>query len=149
MTFLYGALGLAFLWLATVTFLLIRALGHYKKLTTRTGAKGIDAILDGLLAQSGTQENDIISLKDALLSLETQSKKHIQRIGFVKFNPFERVGGDQSFVIALLDAHGTGIVKTFLYTREGVRVYVKQVRNGKPTEYELSDEEKEAIKMAQ
>jgi hypothetical protein len=34
-------------------------------------------------------------------------------------------------------------------TREGVRIYVKQVKEGKALEYELSDEEKEAIRLAQ
>lgn len=149
MTLLYSALGLAFLWLGVVTFLLLRALRHYKRLSTRTGTKGIDAVLDDLLEQGTSQNRDITSLKDALLTLESQSKKHIQRVGYVKFNPFDRVGGEQSFVVALLDSNNSGIVKTFLYTREGVRVYVKQVRDGNPIEYELSDEEKEAIKMAQ
>ncbi len=149
MTLLYGALGLAFLWLIVISFFLIRALTHYKKLSTRTGSKSIDGVLDSILDQHLTHEKDITKVKDAVLTLESQAKKHLQRVGFVKFNPFERSGGEQSFVIALLDKDNSGIVETFMYTREGVRIYVKQVRDGKSVEYELSDEEKEAIRTAQ
>lgn len=149
MTLLYGALGLAFLWLAGISFILFRALHHYKKLSSRTGSKSIDGVLDKILDQHVTHERDIVKVKEAIVTLESRAKKHLQRVGFVKFNPFERSGGEQSFVIALLDNDSTGIVETFMYTREGVRIYVKQVREGKSVEYELSDEEKEAIRMAQ
>lgn len=149
MTLVYGALGLAFLWLGAVTFFLFRTISHYKKLTTRTGSKSIDSILETILDQHQHHDKDIHTVKEAITTLETQAKKHLQRVGFIKFNPFERVGGEQSFVIALLDNNNSGIVKTFMYTREGVRIYVKQIKEGKPVEYELSDEEKEAIRMAQ
>ncbi len=145
----YSLLGLAFLWLGILSFFLLRSILHYRKLTTRTGSKGIDDVLDALLAQSAGQDRDMTLIKQAIVEIEAQAQKYIQRVGYVKFSPFERVGGEQSFVIALLDKNGTGIVKTFLYTREGVRIYVKQVRDGKATEYELSDEEKQAISSAQ
>jgi hypothetical protein len=149
MNLVYSALGLAFLWLAVLSFFLFRAVNHYKKLSTRTGSKSIDGILDDILDQHVAHNRDMSNLKDALLTLESQAKKHLQRVGFVRFNPFERSGGEQSFVIALLDSNNSGIVKTFMYTREGVRIYVKQVKEGKALEYELSDEEKEAIRLAQ
>jgi len=149
MTLLYGALGLAFLWLGALSFFVFRAVSHYKKLSSRTGSKSIDAILDDIVDQHVSNEKDITLLKEGIVTLETQAKKHLQRVGFVKFNPFDRAGGEQSFVLALLDSNNTGIVKTFMYTREGVRIYVKQVLLGKPVEYELSDEEKEAIRLAQ
>ncbi|KXK09820.1 MAG: hypothetical protein UZ22_OP11002000984 [Microgenomates bacterium OLB23] len=149
MNLVYGALGLAFLWLMVLSVLLFRAIGHYKKLSSRTGSHSIDGILDSLLDNHLHHDKDISVIKDAIVTLESQAKKHLQRVGFVKFNPFERVGGEQSFVIALLDNNNSGIVKTFMYTREGVRIYVKQVRDGKAVEYELSDEEKEAIRVAQ
>jgi len=149
MTLIYSALGLAFLWLAAISFFLFRIIRHYKNLTERTGEKSIDKVLDSLLDQDSKHDKTIELIKEAIMTLETQAKKHLQRVGFVKFNPFERSGGEQSFVIALLDSTNSGIVKTFMYTREGVRIYVKQVKDGKPTEYELSDEEKEAIRLAQ
>ena len=63
----------------------------------------------------------------------------------VRFNPFERSGGEQSFVLALLNNLNSGLVINFIYTREGLRTYIKKVKAGKGEKYELSEEEKEAI----
>lgn len=71
----------------------------------------------------------------------------ITRVGVVRFNPFKDTGGDQSFVIALLDSNNNGLVLSSLYTREGTRVYTKPIENGNSI-YNLSEEEKEAIKKA-
>lgn len=71
----------------------------------------------------------------------------IQKVGVVRFNPFAEVGGNQSFAIALLDKHLNGVIILSLYAREGVRVYSKLLKEGK-SEYRLSKEEEEAIKLA-
>ncbi len=69
------------------------------------------------------------------------------KAGMVRFNPFDQVGGDQSFAIALLDRENSGIVISSLYGRNQSRFYGKPIENGKST-YSLSDEEKEAIQRA-
>jgi len=71
----------------------------------------------------------------------------IQKVGVVRFNPFAEVGGNQSFAIALLDKHLNGVIILSLYARDGVRVYSKSLKEGK-SEYRLSKEEEEAIKLA-
>jgi hypothetical protein len=69
-------------------------------------------------------------------------------VGLLRFNPFKDTGGDQSFILALVDAHDTGVIITALYSRSGTRWYSKRVTKGKGTEHELSDEEKKALNMA-
>jgi len=76
-----------------------------------------------------------------------KEKKHVQKVGVVRFNPFKDIGGDQSFSIALLDEEDNGLVITSLYGREGNRVYAKPIEGGQ-SKYQLSDEEKEAISRA-
>ncbi len=71
----------------------------------------------------------------------------VQKVGVVRFNPFKDTGGDQSFIIALLDSNNKGVVLSSLYTREGTRVYTKPIEKGGST-YHLSKEEKEAIAKA-
>lgn len=70
-----------------------------------------------------------------------------QKISIVRFNPFGDTGGDQSFVLAVLDAHDSGYVLTSIHGREGTRVYVKPVDYNK-SKYPLSDEEKQALSQA-
>jgi Protein of unknown function (DUF4446) len=79
--------------------------------------------------------------------LESGSLRAFQRVGLVRFNPFEDTGGNQSFALALLDAEGNGWVLSSLHARTGTRVYAKAIRGGR-SEGALSDEETAAIKQA-
>jgi hypothetical protein len=71
-----------------------------------------------------------------------------QKISIVRFNPFGDTGGDQSFSLAVLDAHNSGYVLTSIHGRTGTRVYVKPVDLGK-SKYTLSDEEQQALAQAE
>lgn len=70
-----------------------------------------------------------------------------QKISIVRFNPFGDTGGDQSFALAVLDAHDSGYVLSSIHGRQGTRVYVKPVDFGQ-SRYALSDEEKQAMNQA-
>lgn len=79
--------------------------------------------------------------------LEAHAPRAFQRVGLVRFNPFEDTGGNQSFALALLDAEGSGWVLSSLHARSGTRVYAKAITRGR-SEGALSDEETAAIKQA-
>lgn len=82
-----------------------------------------------------------------LQELEERSRRSITKVGVVRFNPFQEIGGDQSFCIALLDEQNNGAVIMSYYGRELNRVYAKRIEHG-TSNYELSKEEKEAINQA-
>jgi len=89
-------------------------------------------------------------IKEAFLkikNLEDTCEKTIQKIGVVRFNPFNDMGGDQSFVIALLDNKNDGFLISSLFIKEGSRVYTKAVKKGK-SDHTLLKEETEAIERA-
>lgn len=149
MIVLYTIIGTLVAWTAVLTFITLKMMRHYKMLTTRTKTGSIDDVLESLLHQGTHIDKNIDTLKKAVDELDLARHSYFQKFGFVKFNPFnDRVAGDQSFVIALLDNKKNGFVKTFLYTRDGVRVYVKPIKEGKPVDFELSQEELEAIHKA-
>lgn len=105
---------------------------------------------DILLSQNGKNKDLEEKIKEAFLkieNLEDISKKTIQKTGVVRFNPFNDIGGNQSFVIALLDDKNNGFVISSLFVKEGNRVYAKAIRDGK-SDHLLSEEEKEAINRA-
>lgn len=70
-----------------------------------------------------------------------------QKISIVRFNPFGDTGGDQSFSLAVLDAHDSGYVLSSIHGRQGTRVYVKPIDFGK-SKYQLSTEEQQALTQA-
>jgi N-methylhydantoinase A/oxoprolinase/acetone carboxylase beta subunit len=92
-------------------------------------------------------EKRVEELEEELKKVKEKNKFSIQKIGLVRFNPFKEMGGNQSFSLALLDENDDGIVITSLFTQETNRVYGKPVSKGK-SEFLLTDEEKEAIKLA-
>ena len=65
----------------------------------------------------------------------------------VRYDAYNEMSGQQSSSVALLDAHGTGVVVSSILHRDQARVYVKQVHEG-ASELELSPEELEAIETA-
>lgn len=79
--------------------------------------------------------------------LEVAQRRAFQRVGLVRFNPFEETGGNQSFALALLDAAGDGWVLSSLHARAGTRVYAKSIKGGR-ADAGLSAEETAAIAQA-
>lgn len=69
-------------------------------------------------------------------------------IYLVRFNPFEELGGDQSFILVLLDSHLNGVVITSLHAKETTRLYAKPIKDGQAFNVVLSKEEKIALAKA-
>ena len=84
-----------------------------------------------------------------LLGSATAGRGAVQGVGLIRFNPFEGKGqgGNQSFALALLDEHHSGVVFSTLYSRDRVGVYGKNVEGG-TSSYDLTPEEKAAIEQA-
>lgn len=103
--------------------------------------------IEGVLEYLKKLEESYQNLSRELESFKEKSKKDLQKVGAVRFNPFPEVGGDQSFSIAVLDADNNGFVITSHYLRESNRVYAKPIEKG-TSKYQLSKEETEAINKA-
>jgi hypothetical protein len=80
-------------------------------------------------------------------AIEGRTRRSLQHIGLVRFNPFDDTGSDQSFAIALLDDHRDGIVLSSLHGRANTRLFAKPVSAG-ASSHNLSDEETQAIRIA-
>ena len=138
----------AIIWLVTLTVFFWQISSHYNNLTKGISTKTLKSILEHLLTRVEAAEKKLVFLTEKCDTLEKDGLLHIQKIGLLRFNPFKDTGGDQSFIVALIDAHETGIVISGLYSRTGTRWYAKRVANGKGIDHVLSDEEKKAIKEA-
>ncbi|MBF8250314.1 MAG: hypothetical protein HW400_915 [Candidatus Levybacteria bacterium] len=104
--------------------------------------------MEALLEDVRIAKKDIDNLKLYCDKIQKEGFLHIQKIGLVRFNPFKDTGGDQSFILSLVDGNDTGVIISGLYSRSGTRWYAKRVVGGKSLEHELSDEEKKALKEA-
>ena len=137
-----------FIWLIFLTGIVLKTKAHYNNLISKTRKQKIDEILDELLMIDKKTGQELEIVKKELREEIKTSTLHIQKVGLVRFNPFERSGGDKSFVISFLNHENSGIVINFIYARDGLRVYSKKVKDGKGEEYNLSEEEEKAIEKS-
>ncbi|MEK7069246.1 MAG: DUF4446 family protein [Patescibacteria group bacterium] len=100
-------------------------------------------------------EENIEKLKKAkenaekeLTLINAKLKKSIRGLETIRFNPFPDQGSNQSFAIGMLNEDGDGVVLSSLYSRDRMSIFAKPIKNNK-SEYELSVEEKEALKKAE
>jgi hypothetical protein len=121
--------------------------GRLESLTQGGDESSLEAVLGSHLERvnRAVSDVDVVAARTAVLERDVQGA--LGRVGFVRFNPFEDTGGNQSFALAMLDGRGDGFVVSSLHARAGTRVYAKAVAGGS-SEAALSDEEAEALKQA-
>jgi len=141
----FAVLGLG---MAASLFWIFATEKRLKRFFTGKGAKDLE---DTIVALS----HDIAELKKAKANAEkefalvnSKLKKSIRGLETVRFNPFPDQGGNQSFAIGMLNEDGDGVVFSSLYARDRMSVFAKPIKN-KKSEYELTAEEKEALKKAE
>ena len=87
-----------------------------------------------------------INKKD-IRNLNKRFAKAFQKIGIVKYDAYQQMGGLLSFSLALLDEDNNGLILNSVHSTEGCYTYTKEVVNGE-CKLELSNEEKVALDQA-
>lgn len=137
-----------FIWLVALTYYLYKTINHYNSLVKATQRDNLTEALDKILEELNLSKTQFKELRATLQKQIDQSIYHVQKIGIIRFNPFSDTGGDQSFVLSILDGTDSGIVLTSLHSRGITRWYAKNIKNGKGVDHQLSQEEEKAIKNA-
>lgn len=136
------------IWMLVLTLLFIKFYFYYLRINKQNKKESVLTLLDSILLQNDGIKKDLQIIRKRQDEIIKDGNLHIQKIGLLRFNPFNDTGGDQSFILALLDVHESGVVISSLHTRSGTRWYAKNVKHGKGVEHVLSDDEKKAIKLA-
>ena len=116
-------------------------------LTRDDRGHSLQSILEGHLERVLAVDRELDELAARTAVLETTGRRALQRVGLVRYNPFEETGGNQSFALALLDADDHGFIITSLHARAGTRIYARALTGGR-AEGQLSEEEAEALRLA-
>lgn len=138
-----AAAGIAVLALLLV-FLLGRRLRRLRRFRPRPARQPTDP---GVTTPPGPSVWDETAIAYELGELRDGLTHAVQRVGLVRFDAFEDMGGQQSFAAALLDADGSGIVLSSINGRAETRIYAKPIERG-GSAYNLSQEELEAVRRA-
>ncbi len=144
---LYIWISLAVMGLALVAlgFLYLRLATHYNRLTRGVTEATLMQVLEGIQKTLAEHEKALAGHKSDLQKIREAMRLHIQHVTLKRFNPFSDTGGDQSFILSLLDGNQDGIVITSLHSRENTRFYVKSVQGGVGIEHPLSSEEQKVV----
>lgn len=118
-----------------------------RDLTRGEGGSSLESVLQAHLDKVFAVSRDLDELAVRVATIEGAQRRTFQRVGLVRYNPFEETGGNQSFALALLDGAGDGWVMSSLHARSGTRVYAKAIRAGR-AETALSEEETAALRKA-
>jgi hypothetical protein len=149
--------GLIALLIATIALLvwntmLQLSLGRLKGNHATVFAGKSAADLEGVILEQTKSlkalDKDIQELYNISNQINNLALRGLHKVGWVRFNPFKEVGGDQSFALALLNGKNNGVIISSLYTREGTRVYSKSIVDCKSEKHPLTEEEEQAIKIA-
>ncbi|KKS80928.1 MAG: hypothetical protein UV56_C0004G0005 [Candidatus Woesebacteria bacterium GW2011_GWC1_43_10b] len=134
-------------WLLVLSGVFYLMFAHYRRLVGGGEPGNLKKVLDRLLDAGESNKKEIAGLFRQVKNIEERGLYNIQKVGIVRFNPFNDTGGNQSFSLAVTDGHDTGFIFTVLHARERSRIYLKSIKEGK-SDSELSLEEKKALGVA-
>ena len=130
--------------------LLVKAKKEYLSFMKKLGnGNNLDEMLKTYIKDVNEIKKDNSEIKAYYIKLDSDIGSCIQKTGLVRYNAFQNVGSDLSFAIALLDRENNGVVLNGLYGSESSNIYAKPIKNGESLNYQLSDEEKYAIEIAE
>ena len=120
---------------------------NYKIFMTGKNAKSLEDVItkrfeqiDYLLDENKENERNIKSLFNNM-------RMTYQKMGLIKYDAFQEMGGKLSFSLAMLDGKNNGYIINAMHTREGCYTYIKEIIDGNSI-IVLSKEEQEALKIA-
>lgn len=70
-----------------------------------------------------------------------------QKVGLVKYDAYNEMGGGLSFVLCMLDKENNGFMMNSMHNREGCYTYMKEIVSGE-SKVVLSEEETNALEKA-
>jgi len=108
----------------------------------------IENMLKEFIEESREIKNKYEDIDNKINDIYSRLKLCAQKIGIIRYNPFDDVGGDLCFSIAILNENNDGIVINSIYSRDSCYIYAKSVVNGVCPNYKLSNEEELAINEA-
>ncbi len=127
------------------TFTLVKVKQRVNKFFgERGGLRDVESMLEEHLENNKLLDEKFEMISESIDSINARLAKCLQNVSLVRYNPFEDMGGDFSYALALLDENYDGILLNGLHARDYCHTYAKPI-SGLNSEYPLSKEEKKAL----
>lgn len=152
--FILAGLVVAVIFLFLLCIILFLKIGRERKRydifmgTSRRPDHNLEMKINDYFETVKSIEKKYDKLLDMVTDIDTTASENIQKVGLIRYNPFDEMGGNLCFALALLDAKDNGVVLNGIHSRTGSFTYAKPIEMGVST-YVLSTEEIQAVKLAQ
>ena len=146
-TIVYGVIGVLLLGLLLAWWQIWQMKRAYRVFFNTRDPKNLQKQLNDYAKAVDESLQKLDQMATFTAGLHKRNQLAVSKLGLVRFNPFNDTGGNQSFCLALLDSHNSGLVISSIHARTGTRFYAKEIVAGKPSS-QLSEEEQAAYKQA-
>lgn len=155
-----GNLDIAYLFLILLIFIVVlfiiiilqmkklnRLQKRISKFMTGKDAKSLEKDIVGLYEDNKFLKINVDKNKKDIRTLYKNMEHTFQKIGLIKYDAFQQMGGKLSFSLALLDENNNGFILNSVHSTEGCYTYTKEIKNGECA-ISLGEEEQQALDMA-
>lgn len=101
----------------------------------------------GLFEDNKFLKNNVDKNRRDIKELYKKIESTFQKMGLVKYDAFNQMGGQLSFCLAVLDENNNGFILNSVHSTEGCYFYSKDIKNGECS-LSLGKEESEALGIA-
>ena len=155
-----GNLDIAYLFLILLVFIVVlfviiilqrkklnRLQKRLSKFMTGKDAKSLEKDIVGLYEDNKFLKINVDKNKKDIRTLYKNMEHAFQKIGLIKYDAFQQMGGKLSFSLALLDENNNGFILNSVHSTEGCYTYTKEIKSGECA-ISLGEEEQQALDMA-
>lgn len=120
---------------------------RYDKFMQGKNASSLEEDMHGVFEDMKALKNNTDKNKKDIRILYKNMEKSFQRLGIVKYDAFNQMGGQLSFSLALLDENNDGFILNSVHSSEGCYTYTKEIKDG-TSPISLGVEEEQALNAA-
>lgn len=120
---------------------------RYDKFMKGKNASSLEDDMHGVFEDMKLLKNNVDKNKKDIRILYKNMEKTFQKLGIVKYDAFNQMGGQLSFSLALLDENNDGFIINSVHSSEGCYSYTKQIKGG-TSGISLGEEEQQALDIA-
>ena len=110
-------------------------------------AKNLEEIMNQKFAELENVKESVKQSEDKIQEICKNQKKYYQKTAIVKYDAFNEMQGNISYVLTMLDYNNNGWIFDVMHSQEKCYTYLKEVIKGE-SYIELTDEEKECLERA-
>lgn len=120
---------------------------RYNKFMRGKEVKSLEKEIIGLFEDNKFLKIATDKNKKDISILYKKFESAFQKVGLVKYDAFNQMGGKLSFSLALLDENNNGVIINSVHSAEGCYCYSKDIKKGQCS-ISLGAEEKQALDIA-